>query len=288
MLVNALGVAAACSGSSDVRDFPSAASSSASGSGGEGGVGGAGGTPSSSSSGGGGQDLTVAVGAGGGGSEEGCRIATLGEPGPTKSSDIFKTWLANAGPMGKVDDLGDVVLTAALLAPYRMLVVQNAWPLHAFSAEEVAVVKAWVEAGGGMLTLAGYDGYPGSMDNANTLLAPFGLTYGKVLVLYGGGTTVPVTTWKMPHPVTKGITKIGVDNGFEVLGGGTVIGSENGIVALRAVDAGKGHVLAWADEWITFDTEWAEHPEYQVHQFWQNIVDWFAPGSGCVVPDDPK
>jgi hypothetical protein len=214
----------------------------------------------------------------------GCRIATLGEPG-VHPSDLFDNWLDKSGAKS-VAALKDQVLTATLLNPYKMLVVRDVKAGHAYSAAEVTVLKKWVDAGGGLLTLSGFGGTDEN-HNVNLLLAPYGINYGDTLVLYGGGTTVPITTWAK-HPVTKGITRIGFDNGYEALGTATTIGSESGFSVFKAKSFGSGHVLAWGDEWIMFDTEWSTHPDYQVKLLWQNIVDWFNPGAGCSVPDPPK
>ncbi len=51
---------------------------------------------------------------------------------------------------------------------------------------------------------------------------------------------------------------------------------------LRAATVGAGHVVVWGDEWISFDTVWQDFP--QTLSFWQNIIDWFDPQAGCVVP----
>jgi hypothetical protein len=61
----------------------------------------------------------------------------------------------------------------------------------------------------------------------------------------------------------------------------------SGYNVLLAQDVGKGHVLMWGDEWITYNDQWTANPQYQVQQFWQNIVDWIDPGGHCKVPDPP-
>jgi len=215
---------------------------------------------------------------------EGCRIATLGEPG-VHPSDIFDNWLDKTGEKGAVA-LKDKVLTTSLLSPYKMIVVRDVKAGHAYSTAEVTVLRKWVEAGGGLMTLSGFGGTDENV-NVNRLLAPYGMSYGSTLVLYGGGTTLAVNSW-VKHPVTTGVTRVGFDNGYEVFGTATTIASEGGYNIFKAKNLGAGHVLAWGDEWIMFDTEWSAHPDYQVKLLWQNIVDWFNPGAGCKVPDPPK
>jgi hypothetical protein len=216
---------------------------------------------------------------------EECRIATLGNPGSAGVGDVFAAWLDKSG--GKAaSNLLDQTLTASLLAPYKMIVSQNVSTNHDYSLAEVAVLHDWVNAGGGLMTLTGYAD-SSEVINVNRLLAPYALNYGSTGILYGGGHTLPVTNW-VPHPVTTGITRIGVDNGYEAQGGGTMLASEGGSDVLRVEEVGSGHVVVWGDEWITYNSEWTAHPDYQVQQFWQNIVDWFMPTAHCKVPDPPK
>lgn len=216
---------------------------------------------------------------------DGCHLATLGETAITHPADVFSTWLDASGGTKGATALKNQVLTKSLLAPYKMIVAQDISGNHAYTPAEVQELEDWVNAGGGLVVLNGYHG-GNEMENANRLLQPFGMSFGTSLILYGGGVSIPVTNWN-PHPITTGITKIGVDNGFEVLGTAPVLATEQGFDVLRATDAGSGHVIAWGDEWITYNSEWSAHPDYQVQKFWQNIVDWFAPGAGCKVPDPP-
>jgi len=230
-------------------------------------------------------DDVPALDVGDGPALEECRIATLGKKGDAGVGDIFAKWLDKSGAKTTAS-LADQVLTASLIAPYKMIVVQNVSENHAYSAEEVSVLEAWVKAGGGLLTLTGFAG-PSEVVNVNSLLAPYGVHYDTKAILFGGGTTIPVTNWTA-HAVTTGITRIGVDNGYPVVGSGTTLASEGGDDVLKAQVVGSGHVLVWGDEWITYNSEWTSHPDYQVQQLWQNIVDWFAPGAHCKVPDPPK
>ena len=216
---------------------------------------------------------------------EECRIATLGNPGSAGVGDVFAAWLDKSGGKAAANLL-DQTLTPSLLAPYKMIVSQNVSTNHDYSAAEVAVLHDWVNAGGGLMTLTGYAD-SSEVINVNRLLAPYGLNYGSTGILYGGGHTLPVTNW-VPHAVTTGITRIGVDNGYEAQGGGTLLASEGGADVLRVAEVGSGHVVVWGDEWITYNSEWTAHPDYQVQQFWQNIVDWFMPTAHCKVPDPPK
>jgi hypothetical protein len=208
------------------------------------------------------------------------RIATLGVTGTAGGSGVFESWLDARSDVG-ADDLGDQVLTPELLAPYQIILAQNLEG-RIRTADEAAVLEAWIRAGGGFMTLTGYGGAT-EPANVNTLLAPTGIQYGPDLVLCGCGFTVPVDGWH-PHPISEMVTRLGIDNGYPVNGAGTVVADQSGSDVLRAVELGSGRVVVWGDEWISFDSEWTGHPDYQVERFWLNTIKWLSPPAICQVP----
>lgn len=209
------------------------------------------------------------------------RIATLGVAGSAGVGGVFSAWLDARSTLGATD-LGDAVLTPALLSGYQVILSQDISGGHARSAAEVAALEAWIRAGGGFMTLIGYAD-ASERTTVNLLLAPSGVQYGPEPILYGGGVTVPVNTWH-PHAVSAMVTRLGIDNGYPVVGGGTVVAEEGGYVVLRAAELGVGHVLVWGDEWISFDSEWVGHPDYEVERFWLNSLKWLSPPTECQVP----
>jgi len=249
---------------------------------------GSGGGASGSGSGSGGSlfsgDAANASSGDGGGRGAGCPIATIGAPGKYGQGDLFMVWLSSQGESSS-GNLGDQVLTASLLAPYKILVAQDVSKNHMYSASEVSALQAWITAGGGFMTMLGYHPplTPPEGTNVNRLLAPYGMNYGSVPILSDTAAANPVTSW-VQHPVTQGITEIGFNNGFDVEGSGTFLANEQGYNVLEVQGVGSGHVLMWGDEWITYDAFWSQFPQFQVKQFWQNIVDWLDPSGGCMVP----
>lgn len=209
------------------------------------------------------------------------RIATLGVAGSAGVGGVFAAWLDERSTLGATD-LGDAVLTPELLAPHQVILSQDISGGHARTPEEVAALQAWISAGGGFMTLIGYAD-TSERTNVNVLLAPSGIQYGPEPILFGGGVTLPVNTWH-PHPVSEMVTRLGIDNGYPVVGSGTVVSEEGGYVVLRATELGAGHVLVWGDEWISFDSEWVGHPDYQVERFWLNALKWLSPAGECQVP----
>jgi hypothetical protein len=215
------------------------------------------------------------------------RIATLGARGTAGIGDVFASWLSSKSDAGATD-LAGATLTSSLLAGYQVVVVQDVHSIgRDYSADEVAALKAWVEGGGGVMTLIGYAD-SSERTNANLLLAPFGISYGPEPILAKtGGSTVPITEWTKPHPLTADVTTVGVDNGYPVNGGGTLIARGGGWDVARAATPGKGHVFVWGDEWITFDSEWKDHPDYQVERLWLNAIKWLTPAKECQVALPP-
>jgi hypothetical protein len=215
------------------------------------------------------------------------KIATLGLPGEWGQGDVFAAWLDARSDFGAAA-LNDQVLTTSLLNQYEVIIAQDVSKMgRSYAAEEVAALDGWVKAGHGFLTLIGYAD-ASEITNVNSLLAPFGMSYGDQQILQKqGGNTVPVTNW-VAHAVTQGVSLVGVDNGYPVQGGGTVLATEGGFDMLRAGTAGTGHVLMWGDEWITYDSEWNGHPEYQVELFWLNMIKWLTPANQCQVPIPPQ
>lgn len=214
------------------------------------------------------------------------RVATLGVPGQWGEGDVFAQWLDSRSTDG-ARALEDAVLTPELLSEYQVIVVQDVSVIdRAYGADEVEALRAWVENGGGLLTLIGYAD-PTELANVNALLEPFGVGYDEEQILQrSGGATIPVTEYE-DHPITQGISAVGVDNGYPVAGEGLVYAAEGGHDVGRAVEVGAGRVSVWGDEWITYDSEWVDHPEYQVERFWLNQIKWLTPATMCQVDIPP-
>ncbi len=223
------------------------------------------------------------------------KIATLGYRGTAGVGDVFNQWLNGKSVAGAVS-LDKQTLTPSLLAAYQVIVIQNVRDGsksgvgegigRVYAQSEVEALRAWVAAGGGVMTLIGYSDAT-EVRNVNLLLAPYNINYGTTQILSKvGGSTVPIVHWAV-HPLTENIKKIGVDNGYEVRGdGGVVISYEPNPGAFdtaRATPYGKGHVFVWCDEWITFNSEWTQHTDYQVERFWLNSLKWLTPVDQCQV-----
>lgn len=198
-------------------------------------------------------------------------IGILGNPGANPSSN-FQTWLQNAGTTVKrIQTAPNVALTAQEIAPYNVIVLD--WLAHDYTAPEAAIVKAFVEAGGGLISMTGYNGTATDF-RANALIGELGVTYG------GGLVSGPVTTF-VSHPITKGLTSITFAGGYVVSAPGSSTNVRTPIASIPAgnvawaIEASKGRAFVWGDEWIEFDSEWASMPP--IPRFWQNSVEWASP-----------
>lgn len=206
-------------------------------------------------------------------------IGTLGAPGEWGAGNILAAWLAERSNY-EIVHLGQGEITPDALKRLRVIVAQDMRG-RSYAESEVAALEAWMRSGGGLFTMIGY-GDPSERTQINTLLEPTGIAYGEQPIL-AGSPTVPVETWH-PHPVSMGVTRVGVDNGYPVEGAGTVVAEQSGFVLLRALELGEGRVLVWGDEWISYDSEWTDHPDYQVERFWRNSFEWLTPQDGCDAP----
>lgn len=210
-------------------------------------------------------------------------IATLGRPGRVGNGSVFGAWLDQRSNRGAAR-LGDAVLTPELLRSYQVIVAEDLSLNHAYSNAEIDALEAWIRAGGGLLTLIGYAS-PTERANVNSVLTRFGLSYGPEQILQKmGANTVPIRTWLGPHPVVDGVMSVGVDNGYPVNGAGVVFAREGSYDLLRGLEVDRGHVLVFGDEWITYNSEWAQATEYQVERLWLNMIKWLTVARVCQVP----
>jgi hypothetical protein len=206
-------------------------------------------------------------------------LATMGVQGRWGAGDVLADWLRARSDNGAVS-LDGQLLTAQLLSRYRVIVVRDLRSFS-FAPEEFTALQEWIRGGGGLITTSGY-AQPAERANANAILAATGVQYDDTQVLSAGPGTIAVTTW-YPHPVSAGVRALGVDTGYAVVGAGEVVAELSGVVVLRAVTYGEGRVLVWADDWITYDSEWEDNPQYQVERFWLNAIKWLSPPRDCQV-----
>jgi len=227
--------------------------------------------------------------------------------------DAITAWL-NEKSTGEAEYFATKpALMGETLANYDIIVLQNlnGWT---FTADEKAAFEAWVRAGGGVMSLAGYSDQPSEVTPTNDLLAFSGLSY---VGLSGAGdiSTSPKETcayclgnsdaqggWEAAHPISANITAVGALWGRSVSAGtGDTVATWDGKRAGATVDLDAGRVFLFHDEWVTYNSQCdgsslsqdcrtngdqacaTAHPTltYQIPQFWYNAIRWLTHEPTC-------
>ena len=212
-------------------------------------------------------------------------IAILGNPGSNPSSD-FQAWLEARGTtVQRIQTTTDVPLTAEALQPFDVVILD--FLTRDYTTSEATIFAGWVSAGGGVVSMSGYQNDTSQDWRANSLLAPLGVAYA-----YNNGQQVwgPVTDFAT-HPITVGLTSITFTGGYAVsdLGGSSstrtpiafVPNNAGNIPVAYAVQMDAGRAFVWGDEWIEFDSEWSAMP--QIPQLWLQVFTWIAPPNRCML-----
>jgi hypothetical protein len=212
--------------------------------------------------------------------------------------------------------------TSAFLGKYDLLIFQalddsEGGPFWQFSESEITSLQTWVKNGGGILTLTGYGNQAGEVDPTNKLLSFTGLSYNKDDIVtscpndccYCVGNSVPITGWNRQHPISENITAVGafVGRSINVSKNAETVVSEGSTVLGATVQVDKGRVFMFADEWVTYTSQWTGQGVvnncsndkynpcygtttatlYQVPQFWYNAILWVSGDRDCFRIDEP-
>jgi hypothetical protein len=205
-------------------------------------------------------------------------IGILGNPGANPSSD-FQAWLVSAGTsVQRIQTTAPTpTLAATDLQPFDVVILD--WLTRDYAAAEATVMSEFISAGGGLISMSGYDNVTTDDWHANSLLAPLAVAYTGALL------NGPVTSFA-PHPITAGLTSVTFEGGYEVADLGGTASTRTPIAFLpgpvtvgMAVQLGNGHAFVWGDEWIQFDSEWSTLPE--IKQLWVQVFAWVSPPNTC-------
>jgi hypothetical protein len=225
------------------------------------------------------------------------RIASIGHEGvwgpcSMDSTTALQNWL-NTQSTAKVDnyDTTKPTLTAAFLAQYDVILLQwmvangkqgNDGAPWQFSTDEISALKDWVNAGGGIVALNGYQATdPTAIEDiyaTNQLLSFTDIKFNKVVDItssmvpgnsdcWGGsvplggpvgeGGIASVGTWDMTTPIGRHVTSVGALDMRSITATTATPDCTNG-TSVYAVheQIGNGHVVAYGDEWVTYSGEW--------------------------------
>jgi len=258
-------------------------------------------------------------------------IASLGKVahygGNSDSTDAFQQDL-NTKSNARMTLLTERTrLTPALLSNYDVVILQaledseynGFW---SYGQDERDALGAWVRAGNALIVLTGYGGDADEVDPANQLLAFAGVSYGKSDTFascpdnycYCTDSSIPFSGWSsggflgvnMVAP-DGGPGAVGVFHGRPISCADTSDGAcqsvasdpQAGIVGV-VKQIGQGHVFVWADEWVTYTSQWGAvnthgadcngHTAgeiFDVPQFWYNVIRWALPDARCFHIADP-
>jgi hypothetical protein len=253
-------------------------------------------------------------------------IASIGQPGHYGDTTEFTDWL-NSKSTAAVDMYTThPTLTADFLSKYNVLLIQwltdsNSGPYWTFTDDEVAALKAWVNMGGGLITLSGYDSNSEEVVPLNRLLSFTDISYNTDDVLascpadvanrcYCWGNSVPVGPWAA-GPIGKNIKQVGAFHGRSINPGSASVDCSDPAHVYAAHEAiGSGLVFAFTDEWVTYTSQWLGSSSantgtmytdpnnacyeqsaatvFQVPQFWFNIISWEAQSKCVFTLSDPS
>ena len=248
------------------------------------------------------------------------KTGTFGAVQGQDGSTAFQQWLNSKSTA--VVDVYDTrtTLTPELLAKYQVVILQDLTNTVAYgaqsdfwtySSDEVKAVSDWVNSGGSIISLTGY-----FSDNAyetgptNQLLAFSGISYNPDDIMgscpspglcYCWGGSIPITGWNTAEPMTTGIRSIGALRGRSISApaDATIFATFDGKNVAVGAKVGKGRVFAFADEWVTYNSQWNDtalsqplanysdpynpcnghlpSQEFQIPQFWFNTISWCQP-----------
>jgi hypothetical protein len=261
------------------------------------------------------------------------RLAVIGTSDSTANdTDVtaFVEWLNTKSSCSVTMFEERVTLTEAFLAEFDIVLFQLLadtanGPFWTYTGDEIAALRTWIEGGGGMITLTGYNGNMSAEEVAtiNGLLKPVtGISYNNDRYLaeacdtcWCWGNSVPIYGWNRNHEISKNISQVGALWGYSINApeGAVVVATEGGRNAAVAMELGKGRVFAFADEWVIFTNQWRDGDTtpggaadqynvcydmeeqqfnnaenyFQIPQFWYNVIGWVAPPNDCFIIEDP-
>ncbi len=212
-------------------------------------------------------------------------IALVGNEGANPSSE-FQAYLQDLGTTtvrinsNVMADINDP-LTPVVLDKYDIVILD--WLQRGYTPEEATNVRAWIEDGGGLMTMTGHTNNQTVIDRPNSIIAPMGLSYNGSAGFFSG----PVTQFAM-HPINMGLTSLTFAGGLFIDINNDGIGVNTTIMTLPPGPVGvvqdrlKGRLFVFGDEWVEFDSQWMNMPD--IKQFWVQTLSFLGPKDSCAVP----
>ena len=222
------------------------------------------------------------------------KIGFIGDDQSTATGaapDQLIEWLESLGATVTRIDANDP-LSDELLAPLHLAIVGNmsarSDASNDYSADDIDVMTAWVEEGGGLLTLAGYTGDELAVKPASDLLSALQLGYdyaGRGAGVLGDGDPPMVIEVSQPssHPVTLGVANVGVYYVYPTTGSGTALFARDEFTLAMAQEHVGGRAIAFSDDYISLVSDWPNHADLDQETLMRNMLDWLLESSGCTL-----
>ena len=247
------------------------------------------------------------------------------------NTNAFIDWL-NSESSAHVDVITthQTLKREGFLDNYDVIILQalddsEGGPFWQFTDDEKNALEGWVRDGGGLITMTGYGNSSGEVDPTNSLLAFSNISYLKTPdqidnncpsdqnnLCYCWSGTVPISDWRTDTAdcaaISAHIREIGVFVGrpIQAPSDASVCATDGTYDVAVAKDVDMGHVFAFADEWITYTSQWHPAPdagvgsdigtanaynpcwlkdagplrtadvEFQIPQFWYNLINWVS------------
>jgi hypothetical protein len=247
-------------------------------------------------------------------------IASIGRPAHYGMTDAFQNWLNTKSSATINLIVNRTTITKELLAPYDVIILQamedkDFGPFWKFDAAEAAALADWVKAGGGLISLTGYEEDGAEVQPVNQLLSFSGISYNQdnILNMCLGtvpcscwGNSVQAVGWNAASPISANVKQVGAWRGRSINAGtGQVVAKDREYNIAVTKEVGKGKVFVYADEWVTFTTQWLATDQmqaidmnsncydpvkmemmtsdkvFQIPQFWYNAIRWVSPPTQC-------
>jgi len=228
------------------------------------------------------------------------RIASIGHEGvwgpcSSDSTTALQNWL-NTQSTAQVDNYNTQkpALTPEFLAQYDVIILQ--WMVTngkqyddgapwQFGPDEVDALKNWVNNGGGLIALSGYQcngegcqihdvtatnqllSFTDIQFNADGVIDP-GKTGCPSCYCWGGplplggklansGDTPTYGTWDPASPIAKNLKNTGYYIGRSIKSTTATVDISDGTYKYAVHEqVGKGHVFVYGDEWVTYSGQW--------------------------------
>ncbi len=245
------------------------------------------------------------------------RLASMGTPASfgivpgSGGLDAMVDWLNQTSNVEAKQLDSPIQVTPDVLDQVDVVLLQDLAD-YAPSVGEIRLLVEWVEEGGAIVALSGFDGSGEGVAITNQLLSFSGLNFAvtendTAVALsecgYCLGSSRKTAGFVPEHPISRDVESVGAFLGRSIQGDGQAVQVEDGKQLAVAKDFGDGHVFLYHDDWITNVAQWTGNTDqycgsnpscsseapavsYQIAQLWYNVLRWAVPDSECLEMSD--